>query len=135
MSFQNKSLTKNLLYIYTALITGTILIVNFINPSWVYRYTWLIVLFFFLLTIGSISATKYAARHWRKQFIQVYFGIMTLRLFISVAFALMLIVLDREHVLVFGINFLVLYLLFLGFEIYSILTNLRTHFKKGIGND
>lgn len=133
--FQNKLLSKNLLYVYTLLITVTILVIYFFEPGWIYRFTWIIVLFFFLLTIASISATNYVAKHWRKQFIQFYFAIMTARLLVSFAIALLFILTDREHVLVFGINFLVLYLLFLGFEIYSILTNLRTHFKKGIGND
>lgn len=133
--FTHKFLNRYLFYIYTAFITVTILLVYSIFPAWIYRFTWIIVLFFFLLTLGSIALTKMAAKHWEKQFVQIYFGIMTVRLFISVAFALIFIIKDRDHVVVFAINFLVLYLLFLGFEIYSILTNLRTHFKKGIGND
>ncbi len=135
MISQNSPYAKYLIYIYTVLISLTILLLYAIAPEWVYRFTWIIVLFFFLLTLGSIHLTKYTAKNWPGQFINIYFGIMTLRLFISVAFALVFIFKDRSQVFLFAITFLVLYLLFLGFEIYTIITNLRTHFKKGIGND
>lgn len=122
-------------YLYTILLTLTLLVIHFIKPSWLYQYVWYIHFFFFIVTLGSINATKYASKILNKNFVQIYFGIMTIRLLICLAFAIIFIIKDREHVLLFGINFMVLYLLFLGFEIYTILTNLRTHFKKGIGND
>ena len=109
--------------------------VNFIEPTWIYRYVWILLLYFFLLTLVIVWIIDYTYEKLNRQFIQAYFGVMTIRLILSVAFALIFIIKDRDNVLVFGINFLVLYLLFLGFEIYSILTNLRTHFKKGLGNE
>jgi len=132
---KTKPLKKYLLFIYTCLLALTIFIVQYLEPNWIYRYVWIIMIFFLLLTLASIWTTKYAALKLGKQFIQVYFIVMTIRLLISLAFAIIFIIKDRDNILIFSINFLVLYLLFLGFEIYSILTNLRTHFKKGIGND
>ena len=68
-------------------------------------------------------------------FSAVYFSAIIIRLFISVIFAAILVLTDREHVFAFSTNFLVLYLLFLGFEINGIMTNLHNHFKKGSEND
>lgn len=66
-----------------------------------------------------------------ENFLAVYFSAMIGRLFISIIFATVFILTDRAHVFNFAINFLILYLLFLGFEIYGIITNLRHHFKRG----
>jgi len=68
-------------------------------------------------------------------FLAVYFSAMIGRLFISIIFAAIFILTDRTNVFNFSINFLILYLLFLGFEIYGIMTTLRHHFKKGTGDE
>lgn len=135
MNPDKSTFAKFHIYIYTLLIVGTILIFQMVEPRWIYHNIWAIVVFLFLLTIGTIQLTRLASKKLNKQFINVYFAIMTIRLLISLGFAMVFIIKDRENVFAFGINFIVLYLLFLGFEIYTILTNLRTHFKKGIGNE
>ena len=135
MISENSPLAKYQILIYTALVVITILIVKLLEPHWIYRHVWVIVIFLLLITMGTIQLTHLASKKLNKQFIQVYFAIMTIRLLISLAFALVFVIKDRENVLVFGLNFIILYLLYLGFEIYTILTNLRTHFKKGIGNE
>ena len=66
-----------------------------------------------------------------ENFLAIYFSAMIGRLFISVIFAAIFILIDRANVFNFSINFLFLYLLFLGFEIYGIITNLRLHSTKG----
>lgn len=121
--------------VYTLLVSLTVIFLNYMKPGWIYHYIWILLLFFFILTTLVVWVIDYTYKKFRKKFIQAYFGIMAIRLIISLAFAIIFILKDRENVLVFGINFLIMYLLFLGFEIYNIITNLRTHFKKGIGND
>ena len=61
----------------------------------------------------------------------IYLSAMVARLFISIIFATFFILFDKANVLTFAGNFVVLYLLYLGFEIYGILTNLRHHFTSG----
>jgi hypothetical protein len=61
----------------------------------------------------------------------IYLATMVARLFVSIIFATFFILYDQGHVIEFAGNFIVLYLLYLGFEIYGILTNLRHHFKEG----
>ncbi len=91
--------------------------------------------FFFLLTLFSLYIIEKLTKKKTDNFLAVYFSAMIGRLFISIIFASIFILTDRAHVFNFSINFLILYLLFLGFEIYGIMTNLRHHFKKGTGDE
>lgn len=81
--------------------------------------------------MSSLYIIKKLTKNNSQKFLAVYFSAMIGRLFISIIFAAIFILTDRENVFNFAINFLLLYLLFLGFEIYGIMTNLRHHFKKG----
>ncbi len=115
-------------------LLGTILF-RLLLPQYVYHLVWWILVFFFMLTFTSLYIIERFTRKNKKNFLAVYFSAMVGRLFISIIFAAVFILTDRSHVFIFAINFLVLYLLFLGFEIYGIMTNLRTHFKKGTGDE
>lgn len=57
-----------------------------------------------------------------------FFGSMIFRFFLSIILAFIVIYLDRSHSIIFAINFIVLYLLFLGFEIFAIITKLAPDF-------
>jgi hypothetical protein len=111
-------------------ILGVFLFAYFV-PEYTYHNVWIIVGFFILLTLASLYVIEKMTRKKGDNFLAVYFSAMVGRLFISIIFAAIFILTDRSHVFNFSINFLVLYLLFLGFEIYGIMTNLRHHFKKG----
>jgi len=113
---------------------GTLLFEIF-APQFVYDQVWLVLIFFFLLTLSSLHIIEKFTRKNPKNFLAIYFSAMIGRLFISIIFAAILILTDRTNVFLFSINFLILYLLFLGFEIYGIMTNLRHHFKKGSGDE
>jgi hypothetical protein len=104
-------------------------------PQWLYHNIVYLYLYFFILTTLSLLVLDQVQKHQPEKFVNSYFGIMVARLFISLGVALVFIFLDRPNAKVFVANFTVLYLFFLGFEIYGILTNLRHHFKKGTEND
>ena len=123
------------LYKFSLLIILGVLLFEIFLPQFVYHRIWLILLFFFLLTLGSVYVIEKITRKNPKNFLAVYFSAMIGRLFISIIFAAIFILTDRANVFIFSINFLILYLLFLGFEIYGIMTNLRLHFKKGSGDE
>ena len=95
----------------------------------------MVLLFFFLLTLASLYIIEKFASKNPDNFLAIYFSAMIGRLFISIIFAAIFILTDRAHVFNFAINFLILYLLFLGFEIYGIMTNLRQNNEKGIGDE
>jgi len=119
------------LYKFSFLIAIGVVIFEYFVPKYTYHLVWLILIFFFLLTLASLFVIEKVTRKKADNFLAIYFSAMIGRLFISIIFAAIFILADRTHVFNFAMNFLVLYLLFLGFEIYGILTNLRLHFKKG----
>ncbi len=123
------------LYLFTAAILLFTIILDVIAPHIVYDKVWWLIVFFFLLTLISFSAVVIISGKNPKSFIAVYFTAMIARLFISILVASAFILLDKQHVMQFAYNFIVLYLLFLGFEIYGIMTNLRHQNKKGINNE
>ncbi|NJN25995.1 MAG: hypothetical protein HC819_08505 [Cyclobacteriaceae bacterium] len=123
------------LYRFTAIVLLGVLVVYFLLPGFVYHQVWLVLLFFFLLTLASLYIIEKFTSKQPDNFLAVYFSTMIGRLFISIIFAAVVILTDRTHVFNFSINFLILYLLFLGFEIYGIMSNLRNHFKKGSENE
>lgn len=123
------------LYKFSLLILLVILLFEILLPQYVYHQVWLVLMFFFLLTLASLHIIEKITKKNAKNFLAVYFSAMIGRLFISIIFAAIFILTDRTNVFVFSINFLILYLLFLGFEIYGIMTNLRHHFKKGSGDE
>lgn len=123
------------LYKFSIFIFLGTLIIKSVTPLYVYHQIWVVLLFFFLLTLASLYIIEKLTKHNSDNFLAVYFSIMIGRLFISIIFAAIFILADRTHVFNFSINFLFLYLLFLGFEIYGIMTNLRHINKKGTGDE
>ncbi len=123
------------LYKFSSFLLVSILIGKLTIPQYLYHQIWLVFIFFFLLTLASLVVIEKFTRRNSENFLAVYFSAMIGRLFISIIFAAIFILTDREHVFNFSINFLILYLLFLGFEIYGIMTKLRTHSKKGSENE
>ncbi len=123
------------LYKFSFFVFLGILIIKIVLPQYIYHQIWIVLLFFFLLTLASLYIIDKLTKHNPDNFLAVYFSIMIARLFISIIFAAIFILGDRTHVFNFSINFLFLYLLFLGFEIYGIMTNLRHINKKGIGDE
>ena len=86
----------------------------------------------FFLVINALASffTFGALRRDQQKMILIYLATTVFRLLLSVGvifFALMHGVSDR---ITFVINFAVVYLTFLGFEIYGLLTNLRAHLEK-----
>jgi len=119
------------LYKFSFLVAIGVALFEYFVPAYTYHLVWLVLIFFFLLTLASLYIIEKVTRKKADNFLAIYFTAMIGRLFISIIFAAIFILTDRANVFNFAINFLVLYLLFLGFEIYGILTNLRLHFKKG----
>ena len=123
------------LYRFTFFVIIVVFGMSFIIPQYIYHKIWLVLIFFFLLTMASLYIIQKLTKDKSERFLAVYFSAMIGRLFISIIFAAIFILTDKANVFNFAINFLFLYLLFLGFEIYGIMTNLRHHFKKGSGDE
>jgi len=122
-------------YRFSIIVFTAIFLLTLLIPGYIYHQVWIILVFFFVLTLASLLVIEKLTKKNPKSFLAVYFSAMIARLFISIIFATIFILTDRESVFNFSINFLFLYLLFLGFEIYGIITNLRQHLKKGSGDE
>ena len=66
----------------------------------------------------------------QQQMILTYLATTVFRLLISVAIIFLALMQGVPDRITFVINFAVVYLAFLGFEIYGLLTNLRAHLEK-----
>ncbi len=102
-----------------------------IKPEWIYNlYIWLIG-YFIIITFASLVVVDKAIEKDPENIARNYFGAMIFRLFVSVLVALLFIYFDRENSTVFAGNFIVLYLMFLGFEIYALMANLQAQSEEG----
>lgn len=131
MNTHSKQFTIARLSVFTLLIAIGILLMSHYFPDYIYRWVWIILLFFFVLTSGTLLLLNRLSKKNSTNFLTIYFGLTVARLFISILFAAIFILVDKAHVILFAANFMILYLLSLGFEIYGIMTNLRLHSKKG----
>ena len=91
---------------------------------------WYLLAFFFALSYVTSMLTEHGIKKDPKNFQIFYFGGMMFRVILCMIVALIIIYSGTENLFNFIINFFGLYLLFLGFEIYSLLTNLRANSKK-----
>jgi len=86
----------------------------------------------FFLVINGLAAivTFRALGQDQQKMILVYLATTVFRLLLSVAIIFFILMQGVSNRITFVINFAVVYLVFLGFEIYGLLTNLRAHLEK-----
>ncbi|MGD1893104.1 MAG: hypothetical protein ACFB15_21275 [Cyclobacteriaceae bacterium] len=86
---------------------------------------------FFLVVNGLAAIITYRALQQDQQkMILVYLATTVFRLLLSVAIIFFILMQGVSDRITFVINFALVYLAFLGFEIYGLLTNLRAHLEK-----
>ncbi|MBC7387608.1 MAG: hypothetical protein H7329_00210 [Opitutaceae bacterium] len=93
--------------------------------------TWFALAYYFLLTATVHAITFPAFKNNSKAFISIFMGSQGLRMFFSIALLIVYLIFTPIISIQFVVYFLFLYLLFAAFEIYLLLSNLRTDFKKG----
>lgn len=110
------------------LITGALL--YFTGNQLVHQYVWYIFSFFILITAATFYITRLGISYDKDNFQLYYFGSMGFRMILSIGVIFVYVFLFSENELQFVLNFFVLYFLFTGFEIYSLLANLRPNLKR-----
>jgi amino acid transporter len=111
--------------IFTASVFMVCLVTGQLVPGWLYRYQWYLLLYFYLITLISLFIIEKTTRKDKEKLSKGFFSAMMLRLFISIIIALIIIYFDRANSTIFALNFLVLYLIYLGFEIYYLISILQ----------
>jgi len=101
--------------------------IKIVLPEWIYTHFLWLVIFFLVINLASLLVVNSAIESDQENISRNFFGAMIVRLFLSVTVALVIIYFDREGSSVFAVNFIILYLMFLGFEIYTLMANLQAH--------
>lgn len=99
----------------------------FVHPNIYY-----IIVFFFFLSLLLTVLTNFALQQEPQKFVISYLTSMIIRLLLSFTVVIIVLFQDLTDKLNFIINFAVVYLSFLVFEIYTLLTTLRPNSEKGI---
>lgn len=114
------------LTVFTAILASLLWVSDtFLFPELVHFHKWLILGFFFLLSLVIQRIIERAAIKNPSKIMSYYFGTLLLRLLLSVLFIGYFIFIKVDDVFIFVINFFIFYLLYVGFEINSLLANLR----------
>jgi amino acid transporter len=96
-----------------------------LNAGLLYTYQWYLLLYFYLITVLSVVIIEKTTQKDAEKLAKGFFSAMMLRLFVSVIIAIVIIYFDRVNSTIFALNFLILYLLYLGFEIYYLISILQ----------
>lgn len=111
--------------IFTLILGGVVWGLDWAADSWVHPYCGWVLLFFFLITLVGHWFTERGLKRNRENFMSIYLGVTGFRLLISILFIGIFIYKRIPDLYVFVINFFVLYLSYVGFEIRGVLGNLR----------
>jgi hypothetical protein len=117
------------LFLYALALTAITFLLKMMLPSLVYPGIYYIIFFFLLLTLFTHFITLSGLKHMPDKFALVYLGTMTFRLLICIGIILIVLLQEIPDKITFVINFAIVYLAFLIFEIYALLTTLRSNFQ------
>ena len=93
--------------------------------SYLHQYIWVIFVFFLALGFLNFTLMKFAFEKNKEKFIAFFMASVVLRLILSIVFLGAFIFIKLENIQLFVINFIVLYLCVLAFEIFENIRNLR----------
>ncbi|MCH7402543.1 hypothetical protein ACFOUP_17690 [Belliella kenyensis] len=119
----------------TLVLAGLIYILqNHIQPTWVHDTIWKILSFFALLTWVTGAFVQYLMKISKENSSNILLGATAIRFMASLGFVVIFLLLDIENIILFVVNFFVIYLFYLIFDIYGLIANLRPHSKIGHKN-
>nr|MBI1231447.1 hypothetical protein [Cytophagales bacterium] len=118
------------------LLIGTMLLASliyllreFFPGRYIHDKVWAVLLFYSLLTAVTGVVSIHFLGKDKLNSVSVILGSAVFRLLVSLVFVLIALWGGDENILWFVVNFFTIYLLYLLFDIYSLITNLRLHLK------
>lgn len=117
------------LFLYALVLSFITFLTKTMAPAMVYQGAYFIIIFFLLLTLFTHYITLQGLKHAPDKFALVYLGTMTFRLLMSLGIILIAFLQEIPDRITFVVNFAIVYLAFLIFEIYALLTTLRSNFQ------
>jgi len=111
--------------IFTSIVLLIQIGIHYLNNDLLYKYQWYLLLYFYLITLLSLVIIEKTTQNDQEKLSKGFFSAMMLRLFVSIIIAIVIIYYDRANSTIFALNFLILYLMYLGFEIYYLISILQ----------
>lgn len=105
-------------------------LLHFTQYALVHPLIWFILAFFVVITGFTYYLVQLGYKNDLDNFQVYYFASMGLRMVLSIGVVVLYVFFYEEGRLSFVFNFFALYFIFTGFEIYSLLANLRPNLKK-----
>lgn len=120
-----KILTVRLL-IYSLIIGGLVyLLQEYIKPTWVHETVWTTISFFLILTWLTSAFSHYLIGINQENSVNIMLGALGIRFLGSLGYIGIMLFLGVENIILFVANFFVIYLFYLLFDMYGLITNLR----------
>jgi hypothetical protein len=119
------NLTVKLLLLTLAIAGLVYLIKEVFHLNWVHESIWKIISFFLILTWLTGVFAHYLLSISKENSANILMGTIGIRFLASIAFVVVMLVLGQENLILFVINFFVIYLFYLLFDMYGLITNLR----------
>lgn len=115
---------------FTFLVAGIIFLLKKLwGPYWVHENAGTVVLFYFVLTLITGLLSQYLLKLSKENSVPILLGVGLIRLLASLGFVFIFLWRGTENILWFVVDFFTIYLLYLLFDIYAFITNLRPRSK------
>src|SRR5690606_22524931 len=100
-----------------------------ISPHWIHEKIFWIIWFYFGLTLLAGLLTLFLLKISKENSVPILLGAGLIRLLASLMFVFLVLWTGTENLLWFVVDFFIIYLLYLLFDIYAFITNLRPRSK------
>jgi O-antigen/teichoic acid export membrane protein len=124
-----KSSLFRLLTLTVVLAFITLMAEVFFPGKWIHDKIWHIILFFAVLTTITGVVSEKLMKREEFNSVSVILAAVVFRLLCSIGFVFLILWQGDENILWFVVDFFMIYLLYLLFDIYGLITNLRLHSK------
>lgn len=114
------------IFFLTLIIAGLVyLIGDVFQLNWVHESIWKIISFFLILTWLTGVFSYYLLSISKENSANILLGTIGVRFLASIAFVVVMLFLGQENLILFVVNFFVIYLFYLLFDMYGLIANLR----------
>jgi hypothetical protein len=121
--------TINLILLALLILGAAYLIEEVFGLQWIHESIKKITVFFLILTWLTGIFTHYLLSISKENSVNILLGAIGIRLLGSIGFVAVMLLLGQENLILFVINFFVIYLFYLLFDIYMLMANLRPNSK------
>jgi len=108
------------------LIAGIVYLISEVfQLPWIHVSIWKIISFFLILTWLTGIFSYYLLKISKENSVNILLGGIGIRLLSSIGFIAIMLMIGQENLILFVINFFIIYLFYLLFDIYTLIANLR----------